>query len=301
MILRTLKPEELHAWANLCDSQFGVGAQYFIRHFENDPFADPNAIFVFEEEGRLVASVRVFRREIYLSGQRVATGGIGEVCTHVDFRRQGLSGRLLRRAIEYMNAQGWPLSLLFTGNFGHYARYGWFRVPEETVRVALEHALPKGIIARPLEGRDWPAARGLHALSAGRWDGVLVREHPYYWEKWVTAELRAPLGLFQEEELLLWLDAEEEDGAARLREVSLMPGCDALILPGLTAFAQARGLKCGVLPTALVPGVSGEHSNDGSAMLRVNTPFDLAGRRIDSPEALLRVVPEFTFWSADDF
>ena len=306
MILRNLRPDELNEWAALCAENFPDPPAYFLRHYQNDPFADLAGVFVAEEGGALAASVRVFAREIYVRGRRVGLGGIGEVCTKAEFRGRGLSGALLQRAVAYMVARDMPLSLLFTDQYRHYGRHGWFQAPSRLARVPLEGlALPAGCRLRPLTEADWPAARGLHGLFAGRLDGLIVRDHPRYWDQWVLSEVQNPLGLFNAEgEMRLWLDAVCEEETVKLREVSLFPGAEALLLPALAAVPAAlapSSAACrATLPAALVPGAADTFCVDG-AMLRLNAPFTLDGQVIATPEALKALLPEINFWMTDGF
>lgn len=43
-------------------------------------------------------------------------GGIGEVCTHVDYRRQGIASALLNNAFDQMNAKKMDCTLLHVSN-----------------------------------------------------------------------------------------------------------------------------------------------------------------------------------------
>lgn len=297
---RTLEVGELDAWARLCASIFPDPAAYFLRHYENDPFADPKGVFVAEDAGELVASTRVFSREIYLRGRRVGLGGIGEVCTRPEYRGRGLSGRLLQMAIRYMAEKSLPLSLLFTDQYAHYARHGWFQVPRRFKRVALRGArLQDGWALRPLEAADWPAARGLHGLFSGRLDGLIVRDHPLYWDRWVSCEVQRPMALIDPQgEMRLWLDAAREGDTVLLWEVSAAPGYERLILPAMAAFAPVQWAS---LPAALAPDGPGEEIAADGVMLRLNAPFHLDGDWIDTPEKLRALLPGVTVWRTDGF
>lgn len=77
-------------------------------------------------DGELVAVADVFLRDVrWLDGTPKRVGCVGSVATHPDYRRQGLSGRLLERSIQVMKETGCEWSLLFTGTHSHYERYGW--------------------------------------------------------------------------------------------------------------------------------------------------------------------------------
>ncbi|NLG25491.1 MAG: GNAT family N-acetyltransferase [Clostridiales bacterium] len=299
--LRSLRSEELESWAALCDEGFGFrdGAAYFLRHFRDDPFADINGIFVAEAGGRLVSSVRVFTREVYLAGRRVTMGGIGEVCTLADYRRQGLSGELLKRAIGYMAARGLDISMLFTGSNGHYARYGWFTVPTRFCRLPLEGVAPIDGV-RPMADHDFAAMRGVHGLFAGAADGALVREHPRYWDDWVRAGWKSPIVLERDGRVVAYLDAAPSQHCVRLRDFAQLPGEDAL-LPLLAAAATVAGCACADVPAPLLSADPQGFVEHTSMMVRLNRPFSLGERTVRRAGDLAALLANAAFFDVDGF
>ena len=140
IVFRTITRAEVDTWAELCGTVFDAGKQYFINHFERDPDAREAGIWVALDDGKLVSSVRVFHRCVYISGQRVSMGGIGEVCTLPEYQKRGLSAELLKRSVGYMREQGLNISLLFTGSNNHYARQGWATFIRNNAKVDLSAA-----------------------------------------------------------------------------------------------------------------------------------------------------------------
>ena len=69
------------------------------------------------EPGRIVASVRLFNRELFVHGRTVQCGGIGEVCTLEGFRGRGLA----RCGHGVRGGEGANPYRLLTGSVG-YAR-----------------------------------------------------------------------------------------------------------------------------------------------------------------------------------
>ena len=114
----------------LAERVFGVGPWLFhsLHQGSSDRrFGDASGAWV---DGELVSLVDVFFRQVRMpEGQTAKMGGIGTVCTHPNFRGQGLSGRLINRVDQVMIEQGTDWSMLFTGVQGHYARFGWVEVP----------------------------------------------------------------------------------------------------------------------------------------------------------------------------
>lgn len=90
-------------------------------------FGDASGAWV---DGELVSLVDCFFRQVRMpDGKSAKMAGIGTVCTHPQFRGQGLSGLLLQRTDQVMKEEEADFSMLFTGVQGHYARYGWVEVP----------------------------------------------------------------------------------------------------------------------------------------------------------------------------
>ncbi|ERJ12149.1 GNAT family N-acetyltransferase [Haloplasma contractile] len=122
---RTLETHELEDWFNLCGCAFEEPSEYFKNHFYNDPWRDIDSIFVAEKDSNLIGTVRVFHRKIYCENKVLTLGGIGEVCTRFEYRKQGISTKLLNMAILYMKNKGFDLSCLETGTHDHYNKLGW--------------------------------------------------------------------------------------------------------------------------------------------------------------------------------
>jgi len=194
---RSLLPGELEAWFDHCAlvfdpySDLDASRQYFMHHWYNDPLRDRHAIFVAVHLGEIVSTVRVFHRQIYLAGEEFTMGGIGEVSTKAPYRRQGLSGKLLEMAIDYMRAEGLDFSMLGTGTPRHYARYGWQQVPTYWQRAEvspLRSPLVKVInLQEPVELGQ---IRSLYHQYASQFNGSIVRHHCAYWHDWVRIEIQ---------------------------------------------------------------------------------------------------------------
>ena len=62
----------------------------------------------------IISYLRVIVREITWRGQEVTLGGIGSVCTHPDFRGQGLASDLLEKAMQILREENADFALLQT-------------------------------------------------------------------------------------------------------------------------------------------------------------------------------------------
>jgi predicted N-acetyltransferase YhbS len=133
-------------WLDLVHSVFSpvrIPRQYFARHWSSDETSSQNLRWVLvaveRRSGRLVATVRVFRRTIYLRGRAVVMGGLGEVSCLPCYRRRGLASALLRRALQLLAEEGVRVCALHAAAAaaGMYRRLGWRPAPMEVQLVPL--------------------------------------------------------------------------------------------------------------------------------------------------------------------
>lgn len=116
-------------------------------------FGDASGAWV---DGELVSLVDCFFRHVRMpDGQSAKMAGIGTVCTHPQFRGQGLSGLLLQRTDQVMKEEEADFSMLFTGVQSHYARYGWVEVPRYWQERATIPLTDEGSGSLTIEQKDW--------------------------------------------------------------------------------------------------------------------------------------------------
>lgn len=303
MEFRCLKPEEFEVWTQHCASVFEESAEYFARHFLNDPKADFEGIFVALDQGRIVSTVRVFTRAVYLKGRKIDMGGIGEVSTQKEYRGRGINAKLLQMAVDYMERKELPISMLFTETNHHYARQRWFTVNKRYYRTPLNEveALDESLRLRPLEEADWPAVRGIHDLFSSGLDGVLVRDDPEYWEKWVKCELKDGWVLEREGRVLAYLALESRKDFTAIREFGQLPDAGVL-LPMLAAAAREKGMPdLAMVPVSLMKSEDLGYSESFDIMVRLNRPFYLDSEWIDTDEKLCRAMAQPTWWEVDEY
>ncbi len=275
---RALRREELPAWYKHCHSVFTLDdATYFERHFELDPDADCGLIFVAMDGSEIVSTVRVFRRTIWLNGRAVAMGGIGEVSTKPEYRRQGHCEALLRMAVEAMEARGMPVSILF-GDQPVYERLGWrFCAARFTaVKAAALPTLSKDETARSFLPEDLPLLMGMYDLFAGRLNGAVIRAEAY-WNNWVLKQWKPPVVLLSEGGPVAYACAAKGGDGKTLRvtELTAVPQAEARLPGFLRAIAEAEGCETVRVAATLIPALPGEKlETPRDFMARLNTPFD---------------------------
>ncbi len=307
MIFRTLNEAELKQWAQHCASVFSGPDDtpaYFSNHYLLDPTHDPNGVFLAVDGDVIASTLRVFRREIYVRGRRITMGGIGEVSTKPEYRKQGLSGKLLEMAVAYMEREGLQTSLLFTGVNGHYSRYGWFTAPTRFVTVDAKDApeLPEGDVIRSMEDRDLPSIKALCEAHHAQYTGPVVRDEDTYWSGWMTFAWSAPHVIERQGRIVAYVDATWSAQSHRMKDFArTQDGPD--VATALAAHARAMGWDVAKLsiPAADRPGQNGPFTEDLGSMVRLNVPFEFDGQRIDDSSKLLALLSGLTFFGADSF
>jgi len=303
--IRCLKESELEKWLEFVPMTFSNGnpapefRQYFRNHYYNDPLSGLDSIFVALEEGEIASTLRVFNRKTHLNGTTIATGGIGEVCTDPKYRAQGLSTKLLEKAIEYMNEKGLLISTLRTGLFEFYRRRGWAESNSLLSVRQLSEATFDASNFTDFRVReiDWEhdlsALQALHEASAIRANGVFVRDNQDYWTKWVACEagVAPTIVTTNDGTAVAYLFAEwDQKVDVKVKEFCALPGYERLfdfVVCSMRDIAKntAQTITCSAnYPSELLLI---EKKTDRCNMLRLNRPFDINDKKIETTEQLL--------------
>ena len=320
MEFRALYPEELEAWLDHVTHVFTGGRQYFSNHWHNDPWRDPEGIRVAVDNGKIVSTVRVFIRKMFLHGEPVTVGGIGEVSTRPEYRRRGLASQLLKDAIEFMEDSGIVLSSLH-GSQRIYSIEGWEKVPRYYARQPCAAQKQVEWEVRPVNFDDEAEVQRIATLYDGyarKFNGPFVRDEMAYWTKWVRAEspnawvaerdgnVEGYVSVVRREDQL---NVEEfiasETSFAQERDKQLFEG----MLSNIIAQMDAESLEV-VYPAPIADGfnapVIDEH---GSTMYRINQPDALSNRYDSIPDLLHNQPPPLAqgikshhvFWYTDGY
>lgn len=190
MEFRGLCSEELEAWLDHVTSVFTGSRQYFSNHWHNDPWQDAEGIRVAVDKGTIVSTVRVFIRKIFLHGEPITVGGIGEVSTRPEYRRRGIATQLLKDSIRFMEDRDIVVSVLF-GSQRIYAIEGWEKVPRYYARQSFTAEKQSEWEVRPANFDnevEVTQIADLYDRYARKFNGTLVRDEIAYWTKWVPTE-----------------------------------------------------------------------------------------------------------------
>ena len=190
MEFRALYPDELETWLDHVTSVFTGGRRYFSNHWHNDPWQDPEGIRVAIDKGTIVSTVRVFIRKMFLHGEPITVGGIGEVSTRPQYRRRGIATQLLKDSIKFMDDNDIAMSSLH-GSQQIYSIEGWEKVPRYYARQSLSAEKQLEWEVRPANFDNEAEVKRIAELYdqyARKFNGTFVRDEIGYWTKWVRTE-----------------------------------------------------------------------------------------------------------------
>ena len=320
MEFRALYPEELEAWLDHVTHVFTGGRQYFSNHWHNDPWRDPEGIRVAVDNGTIVSTVRVFIRKMFLHGEPVTVGGIGEVSTRPEYRRRGLASQLLKDSIEFMEDSGIVLSSLH-GSQRIYSMEGWEKVPRYYARQPFAAQKQVGWEVRPVNFDDEAEVQRIATLYDGyarKFNGPFVRDEIAYWTKWVRAESTNAWVAERDGNVESYVSVVRREDHLNVEEFIASEICFAQergkqlfegMLSNIIAQMDAESLEV-VYPAPIADGfnapVIDEH---GSTMYRINQP-DALSNPYDSIPDLLHNQPRplaqgikshHVFWYTDGY
>ena len=190
MEFRALYPDELETWLDHVTHVFSGGRQYFSNHWHNDPWRDPEGIRIAVDNGTIVSTVRVFIRKMFLHGEPVTVGGIGEVSTHPEYRRRGLATQLLKDSIRFMESRDIVMSSL-QGSQRIYSIEGWEKVLRYYARQPITGKKQVAWAVRRANFDDAAEVKRIADLYDGyarKFNGTFVRDDMAYWREWVRSE-----------------------------------------------------------------------------------------------------------------
>ena len=325
MEFRALHPEELEAWLDHVTSVFTGGRQYFSNHWHNDPWRDAEGIRVAVDNGTIVSTVRVFIRKIFLHGEPITVGGIGEVSTRPEYRRRGIATQLLKDSIQFMESRDIAVSVLF-GSQRIYSIEGWEKVPRYYAKQSFTAEKEAAWEVRPANFDDEVEVTriaDLYDRYARKFNGTLVRDEIAYWTKWVRTESSNAWVAERDGTIEGYISVNPREDELGVKEFITSEGAFARdrgkhlledMLSHIIAQMDAESLEV-IYPASIADGFNAPTLEEqGSAMYRIVQPAALsekmASAAFNSIPNLLHNQPEplaqgiqshHIFWTTDGF
>ena len=219
-------------------------------YFHEEPTYQFEQSRILIEQGRIVAHLRIWDRQIRVRGATLRVGGIGSVLTHPDFRGRGYAQALIRDAELYMQQAGYDLGMLFTIiGTPFYAKLGWIPLPLPTFSFPVgEPTTAFSDSARILDDTaDLPAVMALYDAANANQTGTEIRNSGY-WRSGPSRyrKLFPQKGIERNGELVGYLNYDNNGSDLKVCEVCFMPGDEEacqVVAHTLFAAAKKEGLK----------------------------------------------------------
>jgi predicted N-acetyltransferase YhbS len=256
-------------------THYDLPRQAFEPFYRDDPTYRPEDSWVVEQDGRLVAHLRIYDRTLYLGEARLRVAGVGNVITDRAERGRGWAGQLLEGVLAALPGEGYPYSLPWTHLPALYARYGWAPIAQDLARATLP---PPDAAAPPLAPftlSDLPAVERLYAATNTARSGPVVRSDAYWQGQlaWLDED-RAGFLLARAADgrLAGYVRRRVQPDAVEILELGLQGGDWAVGRALLAAAAEPRGGRVIThLPPSLLPLLppGSEEATDMGLMGRV--------------------------------
>ena len=320
MEFRALYPDELEMWLDHVTHVFSGGRQYFSNHWHNDPWRDPEGIRIAVDDGTIVSTVRVFIRKMFLHGESVTVGGIGEVSTRPEYRRRGLATQLLKDSIQFMESRNIVMSSLH-GSQQIYSVEGWEKVPRYYAKQPFTAKKQGEWDVRPAnfdEATEVDRIAAIYDGYARKFNGTFVRDDTAYWTEWVKAESPNAWVAERDGEIEGYVSVVRREDQLNVEEFVASEAAFARergkplfedMLSNVIAQMDAESLEV-VYPAPIADGFNAPEINEyGSAMYRINQP-DALSESLDSIPNLLHNQPQslsqgikshHIFWYTDGY
>ena len=289
MEIRPVRESELDQMIELMCLVFRPdGHERYRQYMVGDPLYRRDQSRVVVDGGQIVATLRVWDRQIRIGSTPVRMGGIGGVCTHPEARGRGHASAMMEDAVRYMREAGYPVSCLFSEvGSRFYHRFGYRSVPLNGFRMGrwqlADVEVDSGWAVMPFdEGRDLDDAVALYEACNRNQSGSVVRSEAYWRSGNVRARAMHPrLVARKGDHLGGYVTFHEADGEVEVLDVAHReePGVLTALAARLLrrcAEAQLEAIH-GLLPQghpfvdALLDLGGGNLASAGNSQLMLNT------------------------------
>ena len=172
---------ELEEVVDLCDAAFPkTEKEYFERHVLKDKTLETSDTRVLVRDRKILSSVQVFRRTMYVKGKKLTFGGIGNVATLPAQRGKGYAGMVLQNALNYIKGKKLRMALLSTTINGYYEKFGFTTIKRHLVSIDLPEMQKHPEVRAFDQRRDLNAVMSLYKKYNDKGTGPVVRDSKYW-------------------------------------------------------------------------------------------------------------------------
>ena len=231
MEIRAARESELEQVVELSCVAFNPdGHERYWQYIKGDSSYRPSQTRVVVVNDRVVSTLRVWERRMWVGASLVTMGGIGGVCTHPNYRSVGYASALMRDTIDYLRTIGCDLGVLFTIiPEAFYLQLGWTSFPLHGFN--LNYNAP----AREADSSEWQvtdfnpetdleAVAELYDIANAQQSGTIARTRAY-WDM-APCRIRGVLPTViarRNGHISGYLNYEMDEKTAEVREVGCVP------------------------------------------------------------------------------
>lgn len=318
---RTMKIEEIEDWFDHCAMVFGndesrlCWRNKFVDWWYNDPYSIPDNTFLAVEDGKILSSVTVFIREIYLEGKIISCGGIGYVATKPEARGKGLAGQLIKNAVTFMENKKIKISLLATELPEYYKKFGWHQLATHYKRLQYvnsgNHCTNKHFanIRKVDFESDAAGISKIYEVYSGSLNGVIVRNNINYWVKWIKSIPGDWLALCDDTgKICAYVHYSMDKSTLTIREFGTLLrdiniDCFTNYICSVNSLKKIEVICCNMLNTSF-PVI--DRFTKAHIMIKLILPLPLSSCEVESTSELINAAlsnenNSFIFWENDIF
>jgi predicted acetyltransferase len=198
---RPARPDEIDAVARLGAHSFPNPARdraWWRQFLGNGPHGGVEALWVAEEDGRLVGSTQLLELRQWIAGVAVPVTGVGAVAIAPTHRKRGLAKRMLTAAFQHARERGDVGSALYPFRISFYQGLGYGLAGEAHQYQVPPHLFPddgaERLRVRLVEGEDDEAElRAVYHRALPLQTGQLERSARSWTKAWTGDQQAAVL------------------------------------------------------------------------------------------------------------
>ena len=172
---------ELLEVLKVCDNAFdNTPYEYFERHLLKDKTLSIEDTRILLIEDKIVSTIQIFPRKIYIKGNVFDFGGIGNVATLPKYQQRGYASMLMNDAINYMKYKKFPFSLLTTTINHYYEKFGYITLKRKKFNFTLEQIKEIKNIRQFIPTNDFEVIKNIYSQFNSEFVGPFFRDDIYW-------------------------------------------------------------------------------------------------------------------------
>ncbi len=196
IIIRRARDNDLPEMARIHQASYpgiDLTLEQRMEHLHNDPCISFQDRWVCQKKNQLVGQFNLYNFNMYRDGETIPLGGIGGVAVAPEARKEKIAYWMMLRAVQIMEQNGTPLSVLYPFLHRFYRRLGWGMIGK-VVRYKFDPStLPKYSgkenVIPVITYEDQEEVMECYNHYGEQRNGLIERDEPRWFEKTFKNEL----------------------------------------------------------------------------------------------------------------